>query len=120
MMIRRMLAGLAVGALVACSPLAPATRVEAASSGPACSKWITTYPGFAGVTIYRGHMVCYGKPAAGYREYRSRIVCTLGGQYWHTRYGGWKKVGSGKDSYNSCGWPAQIARTSDIKTETRG
>ena len=114
---RRLAAALALTVLVACSPLAPATRAQAVTSASVvCSKWVSTYAGTAGVTIYRGHQVCYG---SGAKEYRSRIVCTLWGQYWHTRYGGWKRLGSGKDSYNSCGWPAQISGRSDIKTETR-
>lgn len=126
MRIRHAIAGLAAAAvaslgLVGTSPslaeAAPPPVAPAAISG--CSTWITTYPGFLGVTIYRGHLTCYGTPPKGKKEYRSKIRCTFLGQTWHTRYGGWKKWGSGKDSYNSCSFPAGIASKSDISIQLR-
>lgn len=55
---KRLLAALAVAVLVACSPLAPVTRAQAATSaGIVCSKWITTYAGTAGVTTYRASIL---------------------------------------------------------------
>lgn len=55
---RILAAALAVAVLVVGSPLAPTTRAQAATSASiVCSKWITTYAGTAGVTIYRGHQI---------------------------------------------------------------
>ena len=80
-----------------------ATTVAEAASSWGCSKWITTYSGFLGVTIYRGHMTCWGNVPGN--QYRNKITCTLNGGYYNHTEGAWKKQGSGDDSYSSCPWP---------------
>lgn len=112
---RRLAAGVAVGALVAaCALVAPATRAEAAASW-GCSKWVTTHAGFLGVTIYRGHLVCYGNIPK--TRYRANITCTLGGEYWNRAYGAWRKQNSGLESRNSCPWPSRIETVKNITPE---
>ena len=94
--------------------IGPAPQASAAIGG--CSTWVTTYKGFLGVTIYRGHLACYGSIPG--KEYRAKIYCKLAGQTGNVQYGGWKKEGSGKDSYNSCPWPWQTSKY-DIHIQTR-
>ena len=113
-MIRRLIAAVAgvlltVGLLTGVAP-----KASAVIGG--CSVWVTTYRGFLGVTIYRGHGSCYGSIPG--KEYRSRILCRLGPIENKYVYGGWKKEGSGKDSYNSCPWPWQTSKY-DIVVQTR-
>lgn len=94
-----------------------ATTVAEAASSWGCSKWITTYSGFLGVTIYRGHMVCWGNIPGN--QYRNAIRCTLNGEYWNHTEGGWRKQGSGADSYSSCPWPSRIESTRNMVPEFR-
>lgn len=93
---------------------APPPVAPAAIGG--CSTWVTTYKGFLGVTIYRGHLTCYGSIPG--KEYRAKIYCKLAGQTGNVQYGGWKGEGSGKASYNSCPWPWQTSKY-DIHIQTR-
>ena len=113
-MIRRILAGMAGLLLMLGLTIGSAPQASAAIGG--CSTWVTTYKGFLGVTIYRGHLACYGSIPG--KEYRAKIYCKLAGQTGNVQYGGWKKEGSGKDSYNSCPWPWQTSKY-DIHIQTR-
>lgn len=112
-MIRRRLAAV-LAALMLGLTIGPAPQASAAIGG--CSTWVTTYKGFLGVTIYRGHLTCYGSIPG--KEYRAKIYCKLAGQTGNIQYGGWKREGSGKDSCNSCPWPWQTSKY-DIHIQTR-
>lgn len=101
--VKRVLVGAAVFALtIIGSVVHTATESQALTYYP---KWVTTYQGFLGVTIYRGHALIIG-PFKG-NQYRAKIPCGLPYTPNGFVYGGWKKEGSGVISYNSCPWPWQ-------------
>ena len=102
--------------LFSAAPVIPAEASPFPQVIKGCSVWVTTYPGFMNVTIYRGHAACYGDTPK--KEYRSRILCRLGFIENKYVYGGWKKEGTGKDSYNSCPWPWQTGKD-DIVVQFR-
>lgn len=99
------LTGILAGSLLV-APFAVSTVQAASSFG--CEKFITHYQGFAGVWIDRGHVICWGKQA-NKTEYRGKFYCGLPGFGTSSiKYGTYKKMNSGKDSYNSCPWPWKV------------
>lgn len=110
---RRALAAAAATVLTATGVVAQAPTAQAAT----CSTWVSTYPGAFGVTIYRGHLICFGSFTG--TQYRLKMMCRVGfadqGNY---TYGKWKPEGSGLDSRNSCSWPWQTTKA-DLHVQKR-
>lgn len=108
---------LSIAALIFPVTMAASTAPAEAAVPSGCSRWVTTYRGYMGVTIYRGNVICYHNIPG--TQYRAKIKCSL----WPdiagpVVYGKWKNESSLYISKNSCPWPWQLQKT-NIIVQTR-